>query len=79
MKFAEIPTTHVPPGLLEVGRFGDYLGEWLEALGGAITDLGFDPRSDRAEIVVQTLNGTRLEITIRNLTESPLSAERYGQ
>lgn len=49
-------------------RLRDMLADWLETMDGTVTDRGYAFKEQEADLVVQSPQGTRIEITLRVLS-----------
>jgi hypothetical protein len=57
------------PGLpADLLAMGDLLADWLRGLGGVITDIGYDVRAARADVVAESPDGTRIVFTLKVLS-----------
>ena len=57
----------LPEGAMELMQMAQHIGMQLQAEGGMITDLGYCFPEKYAELVVNSPDGSRLEIRLRKL------------
>jgi len=63
MKLADVPG--LPADGLELAELIDHLGAHFVQMGGKITDVGYEPPRRIAELVIESPDGTRIELTAR--------------